>query len=152
MKNLKDILEQWTPKPGARPVEIDIDSSATSDEPTTAIDRVTDILTGDDGETSGVDLGFLGGSGSSGTGWEFNRNPTGQMKTDRDDARQDADGYTKGNIYVYEKPDGTEELVLAGKLAGGTPHLFRVEKNDSGKWGWINDSQEPPMWEEFKDY
>jgi hypothetical protein len=74
------------------------------------------------------------------------------MRTDRDAARLDADGYTKGNIYVYKKPDGTEELVLAGKLVGGTPHLFKVEKNDSGKWGWINDSQDPPMWEEFKDY
>ena len=105
----------------------------------------------EDGD-SGVDLSFLGGSGSSGPKWEFNRNPTGQMRTDRDAARLDADGYTKGNIYVYKKPDGTEELVLAGKLVGGTPHLFKVEKNDSGKWGWINDSQDPPMWEEFKDY
>ena len=105
-----------------------------------------------DGETGGVDLGFLGGIGSSGTKWEFNRNPTGQLRSDRDAARLDADSYTKGNIYVYEKPDGTEELVLAGKLAGGTPHLFKVEKNESGKWGWINDSQDPPMWEDFKDY
>jgi len=105
-----------------------------------------------DGETGGVDLSFLGGTGSSGTKWEFNRNPTGQLRSDRDAARLDADSYTKGNIYVYEKPDGTEELVLAGKLAGGTPHLFKVEKNESGKWGWINDSQDPPMWEDFKDY
>jgi hypothetical protein len=135
------------------------------------LDTVDDVATSDwreivglggdeDGDTSGseedgdsgVDLSFLGGSGSSGPKWEFNRNPTGQMRTDRDAARLDADGYTKGNIYVYKKPDGTEELVLAGKLVGGTPHLFKVEKNDSGKWGWINDSQDPPMWEEFKDY
>jgi hypothetical protein len=107
-----------------------------------------------DGETGGVDLSFLGvgGSGSSGPGWEFNRNPTGQLRSDRDAARLDADSYTKGNIYVYKNPNGNEELVLAGKLPGGTPHLFKVEKNDSGKWGWINDSQEPPMWEDFKDY
>ena len=107
-----------------------------------------------DGETGGVDLGFLSGLGSSGSGsgWEFNRNPTGQLRTDRDAARRDADSYTKGNIYVYKNPDGIEELVLAGKLAGGTPHLFKVEKNESGKWGWINDSQDPPMWEDFKDY
>jgi hypothetical protein len=125
------------------------------------LDTVDDVATSDwreivglggdeDGDTSGseedgdsgVDLSFLGGSGSSGPKWEFNRNPTGQMRTDRDAARLDAD----------KKPDGTEELVLAGKLVGGTPHLFKVEKNDSGKWGWINDSQDPPMWEEFKDY
>ena len=106
----------------------------------------------EDGGTSGGGLTSLLGTGSSGPGWEFNRNPTGQLRTDRDAARLDADGYTKGNIYVYEKPDGTEELVLAGKLAGGTPHLFKVEKNESGKWGWINDSQDPPMWEDFKDY
>ena len=159
MRNLKDILEQWRPNPGARPVEVGTNSSTTSDDPTTAIDRVTDVLTGgDDGETddnggtSGEGLTSLLGTGSSGPGWEFNRNPTGQLRTDRDAARLDADGYTKGNIYVYEKPDGTEELVLAGKLAGGTPHLFKVEKNESGKWGWINDSQDPPMWEDFKDY
>jgi len=158
MKNLKDILEQWSPRPGARPVEVDADSSTTSDDPTTAIDRVTDVLTGGgssgtgEDEDSGVDLSFLGGTGSSGPGWEFNRNPTGQLKSDRDAARLDADSYTKGNIYVYKNPDGNEELVLAGKLPGGTPHLFKVEKNDSGKWGWINDSQEPPMWEDFKDY
>jgi len=105
----------------------------------------------EDGD-SGIDLSFLGGTGSSGPRWEFNRNPTGQLRTDRDDARLDADGYTKGNIYVHKNPDGNEELVLAGKLAGGTPHLFKVEKNESGKWGWINDSQDPPMWEDFKDY
>ena len=75
-----------------------------------------------------------------------------RYKADGDAARLDADSYTKGNIYVYKNPDGNEELVLAGKLPGGTPHLFKVEKNDSGKWGWINDSQEPPMWEDFKDY
>jgi hypothetical protein len=106
MKNLKDILEQWRPKPGVTPVEVDVDSSTTSDEPTTAIDRVTDVLTGggedSDGDSSGIDLSFLGGSGSSGPKWEFNRNPTGQMRTDRDAARLDADGYTKGNIYVYK--------------------------------------------------
>lgn len=156
MKNLKDILiEQWVPAPNSTPIETSDNTTTSGSESDSIIDRAIDAVTtggGDDGETGGVDLGFLGGSGSSGPGWEFNRSPTGQMKTDRDNARQDADGYTKGNIYVYEKPDGTEELVLAGKLAGGTPHLFKVEKNDSGKWGWINDSQEPPMWEEFKDY
>lgn len=155
MKNLKDILEQWRPNPGARPVEVDVDSSTTSDGPTTAIDRVTDAITGgredSDGEGNNM-LSLIGGSGSSGPGWEFNRNPTGQLKTDRDAARLDADSYTKGNIYVYKNPNGTEELVLAGKLAGGTPHLFKVEKNEDGKWGWINDSQDPPMWEDFKDY
>ena len=115
-------------------------------------DEDGDTSGSEEDEDSGVDLSFLGGSGSSGPGWEFNRNPTGQLKADRDAARLDADSYTKGNIYVYKNPNGNEELVLAGKLPGGTPHLFKVEKNDSGKWGWINDSQEPPMWEDFKDY
>ncbi len=108
--------------------------------------------TDDNEDTGGGGLTGLLGTGSSGPGWDFNTNPTGQMRTDRDAAMLDADGYTKGNIYVHEKPDGTEELVLAGKLVGGTPHLFKVEKNDSGKWGWINDSQEPPFWEDFKNY
>lgn len=137
--------------------EVEYDDVTSSDwEVIFGGDEDGDSSDSEEDEDSGVDLSFLGGSGSSGPGWEFNRNPTGQLKADRDAARLDADSYTKGNIYVYKNPNGNEELVLAGKLPGGkfggTPHLFKVEKNDSGKWGWINDSQEPPMWEDFKDY
>ena len=145
---------------GGEPIDDSIDLDTIDDITTTDWVEVIGLGGDEDGDSSGseedgdsgIDLSFLGGTGSSGPGWEFNRNPTGQLKSDRDAARLDADSYTKGNIYVYEKPDGTEELVLAGKLAGGTPHLFKVEKNESGKWGWINDSQDPPMWEDFKDY
>ena len=147
---------------GGEPIDDSIDLDTIDDITTTDWAEVIGLGGDEDGDTSGseedgdsgVDLSFLGvgGSGSSGPGWEFNRNPTGQLRSDRDEARLDADSYTKGNIYVYKNPNGNEELVLAGKLPGGTPHLFKVEKNDSGKWGWINDSQEPPMWEDFKDY
>lgn len=142
------------------PIDDNIDLDTVDDVTTSDWSEIVGLGGDEDGDSSGseedgdsgIDLSFLGGTGSSGTKWEFNRNPTGQLKSDRDAARLDADGYTKGNIYVYKNPDGNEELVLAGKLAGGTPHLFKVEKNESGKWGWINDSQDPPMWEDFKDY
>ena len=156
MKNLKDILEQWRPNPGARPVEVDVDSSTTSDEPTTAIDRVTDVLTGSEEDGGGNnplgDMSGVFGGRTTELDWEFNNNPTGQMKQDKQDAQADADSYTKGQIHVFKKPDGTEELVLAGKTLQKKPILFPVKQNESGEWGWINTQQGPDYWEPFKDY
>jgi len=128
-------------------------------------DSLLDILNGgddtspDDSGGGGGGLGDLlpgigGGWGDRGVTekWKFNRNPTGQMRTDLNNARANADGYTKGNIYVKIEDDGTEKLVLAGKSINGRPHLFDVVKNDEGKWGWLNDGHDPPLWEDFKDY
>jgi len=173
MKNLKDILEQWSPRPGARPIEVDVDSSTTSDDPTTAIDRVTDVLTGGDnnnsndnsngdGGVSGL-VGALGGSPvSSVTGekWEFNKNPTGQMKTDKEEVEklvQQKNPRIEDQIYVRKLDNGTESLVLAGKLIPktnndkGEPALYPIEKNDNGEWGWL-DLENNNKWYDFSKY
>lgn len=152
MKTLRNILEQQGPDFTDAKVVVPNDISGTN---TGEGINLGDIFSGgnDDGDSGAGLATILGKIGSGGkTAWEFNRTPTGQMKMDYEDAKNDADSYTKGNIFVHKKDDGTEEIVLAGKTVNKIPHLFKVAKNDQGKWGWLNDEHEPPMWEDFKDY
>lgn len=172
MKNLKDILiEQWAPAPGSTPVEPSDGGASSGDG--NVIDRVRDNVTGGDNNNSndnsngdGGVLGLVGALGGSpvssvtGEKWEFNKNPTGQMKTDKEEVEklvQQKNPRIEDQIYVRKLDNGTESLVLAGKLIPktnndkGEPALYPIEKNDNGEWGWL-DLENNNKWYDFSKY
>ncbi len=174
MKNLKDVLiEQWAPSPNATPVEPSNGETSSDNERGNVVDRVSDAVTGGDNNNSNNNsngdggvlglVGALGGSSVSsvnGEKWEFNKNPTGQMKTDKEEVEkvvQQKNSRIEDQIYVRKLDDGTESLVLAGKLIPkskndkGEPALFPIAKNDSGEWGWLN-LEKNNKWYDFSNY
>lgn len=157
MKNLKDILEQWKPKPGVKPIETD------SEESTTAIDRIRDgfNLNGNDEESnndsSGLGILSVGSGRSSKVGDLILSSNTESINIAKKEAKEDADKYTRDHISIESastSPTNKDRVVLVGKTLEKDDHFFPVEKGPSGKYGWINNDPDSGdnEWNDFTEY
>ena len=115
--------------------------------------------TNDDSTQGGglADILSTGGSGSSSTVGELKfSSDTESINVAKDEAKQDADDYTNDHISIEDKstsPTNQDRVVLVGKTLNKTDHFFPVEKNASGKYGWIDDSPEGDgEWNDFTQY
>jgi hypothetical protein len=155
MKNLLNILEQYKPKSGAAPINIPSDYF---DDDVSISPNNSSTDNSDEKDNTGLaDILSTGGSGSSSTVGELKfSSDTESINVAKDEAKQDADDYTNDHISIEDKstsPTNQDRVVLVGKTLNKTDHFFPVEKNASGKYGWIDDSPEGDgEWNDFTQY
>jgi len=145
MKNLSMLLEQWVPVDGASPIDVLDDESLNTDE-------IED--TGNSGESI---IPIINTNDRKRVGDLILNSENQSINSAKEESKKDADDYTKDHISIESantSPTNKDRVVLVGKTLDGQDHFFPVEKNSSGKYGWINNdpTSGDNKWKDFTEY